>query len=747
LVIIEPSNELVIDDAYNEGLILDGYSQCGASPNTQDIVGNAQIKIEIDGNGASNKRGLSIYTRHNLVKGLAIYDFRPNQMLLIGDASYNQIQGNFLGTNAANTFLKSGSYAEGIHLRWSPDYIILGCGSFDSNNNYQVCQSQAEFNAARNLVSGNSGDGLVIQGYVNYSHFVGNYFGLKQDGSTALRNRSDGIDFGNGPEFNWVGGNTPGERNIISGNHGDGVEFAHVDETANNYVVGNYIGLDATGTTEVRNWGNGVTLEDTVNANQVYNNVISGNGANGIRVYMEVTNTEIHDNYIGVAADGVTAMGNGSDETTTDGRAGIYMMGGSQHNRIANNIIAHHPEQGIHLSNRSDHSSGFDETFYNTISQNSIFANETSGISLNPHFNPDIGQDVYPNEGLSAPTITAANTNNVSGTACANCIIEIFIADKNTVNDPSGDNFGEGKTFIGSGTADGSGNFVVAVSGVVADQIVTATATDSAGNTSAFSRNVAVTAGGPTPTPTPTITPTATPTSGPSPTATNTPSVNATVEVRIANWSDDAEERLSDGKVYRGSSDLELIDDREYSGEQIVGLRFQNVSLPQGVTITAAYLELAVDERDSEVTSLLFHGEANDHASRFLYQTNNLLNRPRTTASVAWDNVPSWNTIHETHQTPDISPIIQEITSRPSWVTDNAIAIFVSGSGQRTAEAYDGSSQLAAQLHIEYELYGPIPPMPVTKHTPEPIPERLLRDIPGNELEASSIWLPIIVNR
>ncbi|MGB0389890.1 MAG: hypothetical protein ACPGWR_34140, partial [Ardenticatenaceae bacterium] len=102
LVTIEPSRTLVIDDVHFEGITLDGYTQCGASPNTQDALGNAQIKIEIKGSGTSNVHGLDVKSPGNIIRGLAIYHFAP-QMHLSSAASHNRIEGNFLGTNADNT--------------------------------------------------------------------------------------------------------------------------------------------------------------------------------------------------------------------------------------------------------------------------------------------------------------------------------------------------------------------------------------------------------------------------------------------------------------------------------------------------------------------------------------------------------------------------------------------------------------------------------------------------------------------
>ncbi|MCD4670331.1 MAG: hypothetical protein K8S14_07785, partial [Actinomycetia bacterium] len=71
-------------------------------------------------------------------------------------------------------------------------------------------------------------------------------------------------------------------------------------------------------------------------------------------------------------------------------------------------------------------------------------------------------------------------------------------------------------------------------------------------------------------------------------------------------------------------------------------------------------------------------------------------------------NVPEWNIINERHQTPDISPVIQEIINRNNWASGNALSILVTGSGKRTAESYDIDRANAPFLVVEYRTDGPL---------------------------------------
>lgn len=207
----------------------------------------------------------------------------------------------------------------------------------------------------------------------------------------------------------------------------------------------------------------------------------------------------------------------------------------------------------------------------------------------------------------------------------------------------------------------------------------------------------------PTPTPSPVSTATATTPNGtitPTVTATpnGTPATLQTVELRIAQSSDDAEEFVSNGSVSLTSSDLELVTD---GTAQKVGLRFNNLQIPRGATIQSAYLEFEVDEAQSEATNLSLRAQDSDNAPTFTSAAYNVSSRLLTAAAVDW-NVPAWNTLNVKQRTPDLAALLQAIINRSGWVEGNSIAFVVSGSGHRTAKAYDLSPATAPLLHIEY---------------------------------------------
>jgi len=182
---------------------------------------------------------------------------------------------------------------------------------------------------------------------------------------------------------------------------------------------------------------------------------------------------------------------------------------------------------------------------------------------------------------------------------------------------------------------------------------------------------------------------------------------SGTVEVRVSDGNDDVEQNGIDNSINFGSSDLELVND-DAQGDQIIGIRFPGISIPQGSTITNAYILFTTDEanRDSSPaqTDLIIEGEASDNAAVFQSVANNVTDRPRT-SSVAWDDIANWDTVGEGHQTPDLSAIVQEIVDRGGWASGNAMAFIIRAGtavSRRVAESRNGSSSDAPLLHIEY---------------------------------------------
>lgn len=174
-----------------------------------------------------------------------------------------------------------------------------------------------------------------------------------------------------------------------------------------------------------------------------------------------------------------------------------------------------------------------------------------------------------------------------------------------------------------------------------------------------------------------------------------------TVEVRVAAGSDDVEQRLSGGMDLT-SSDLELTTDG--TTQQVVGLRFPGLAIPAGATVTNAYVQFQVDEVSTGAASLTIRAEAADNAPTYQTTSGNVTSRATTAASVAW-SPPDWTTTGQAaagQRTPNLAALVQAVVGRAGWAQGNALALQVSGTGRRTAEAFEGVPSAAPLLHIEW---------------------------------------------
>lgn len=175
---------------------------------------------------------------------------------------------------------------------------------------------------------------------------------------------------------------------------------------------------------------------------------------------------------------------------------------------------------------------------------------------------------------------------------------------------------------------------------------------------------------------------------------------------KVRNTNDDAEEN-DKGGVNLNSTDLEMANIG--TKLQIVGIRFNNLNLQPGALITDAYIQFMADEATSGPSSLTITGEAADNPSEFTTNKYNVSSRSRTATSVNWSpsDWPAIREIEVNQQTPDLSSIVQEIINRPGWTNDNSMVFLIEGTGVRTAESYDGSTQGAPTLFIEYAIGCP----------------------------------------
>jgi len=224
-----------------EAVIIDGYSQPGSSANSLALGDNAVINIEINGTNVSNGTGLNFLGTVNggEVKGLLLTKW--NNAVLLNGAQNMTIDGNFFGTNAAGTSATSSTKnTNGFFILNSAAGNTIGGAS----------------NAARNLISGSTSDGISLGNTGTSNNVIqNNYIGTNAAGTAAIPNLV-GIDF-NSPVNDTIRGN------VISGNTGStfstGITIQNL--ASNIIVVGNKIGTTADGLSALPNT-NGIMLSD-----------------------------------------------------------------------------------------------------------------------------------------------------------------------------------------------------------------------------------------------------------------------------------------------------------------------------------------------------------------------------------------------------------------------------------------------------------------------------------------------------
>jgi hypothetical protein len=391
------------------------------------------------------------------------------------------VQGNLIGTNAGGS---------------SAIANMRGVLVDESGNN----QIGGTTSAARNIISGNTQQGVYLDGAgATENRVEGNYIGTNGAGSTALGN-GVGVQVSDGPG-NIIGGTISGARNIISGNNGDGVQIDYdvsgTGSVGDNVVAGNYIGTNAAGTSALPNNGDGVqvgqpdTLVGGASANA--RNLISGNAQNGVRLISigdTPSNNRIFGNYIGVNATNSAALGNGQNGVLIDNINN--QIGGTSAGE--GNVIANNGGAGVTFVNAANKNGS-------RIRGNSIFNNAALGIDLPPTgitANDALDPDAGPNDTQNFPVLTTATSAGanyfISGSLNSLASTTGFTLDfyaNETCPAVGGET--EGQVYLGSASnlptnATGDLTFTdIVVNNAPGFRWITATATSSTGNTSEFS--------------------------------------------------------------------------------------------------------------------------------------------------------------------------------------------------------------------------------------------------------------------
>ncbi|MET0646923.1 MAG: Calx-beta domain-containing protein, partial [Pyrinomonadaceae bacterium] len=460
----------------------------GTTPAARNVIsGNSNLGLNIFGAGnlvkgnfiGTNPAGTAVF--QNFARGIELgapagAPTTPNVVGGTEPGARNVISGNGYGVYvSSHAALVQGNYI-GTDVTGSLD-LGNSTGVQLSGRNATVGGNTPE---ARNVISGNH-TGISVSAFVSDALNViqGNYIGTDAAGAKALGNNT-GIDVST--QNTTVGGTQPGEGNVISGNE----RGVYCTSGGNAVVLGNLIGTDAAGTAPVGNQ-TGVYLlsgRSTIGGTAAgAGNVISGNWW-GIRI--SGNSNVVRGNRIGTDAAGTVPIANtqaGILSESDDNQIGGDAAG-------AGNLIAFN-EAGVLVQNTS--------SVNNDVRGNSIFSNAQLGIGFSfnnaPTPNDRLDPDTGPNKLQNFPVLTSASSSggstHVEGTLNSTPNTQ-FRVDfySNLACDASGN--GEGARHFGSTTvttnASGDANISVDISQALAPgRVLTATATDPAGNTSEFS--------------------------------------------------------------------------------------------------------------------------------------------------------------------------------------------------------------------------------------------------------------------
>jgi CSLREA domain-containing protein len=321
------------------GVGMDGTTDLGQDRGIQLAATTSNWVIGTNGDGNNDA------IEGNVISG--------NLYNLYLEGTGHSVAGNIIGPTASGTVAMDSAY--GVDLFGGSQYRI--------GTNADGVSDEEE----RNIISGNSSFGVIVEGGTHDVTIAGNYIGTNITGTAAIPNFR-GVNLGR-----WDGSTTCSA--VLIGTNGDG---------DNDAVEGNVISGNTTGI------------------------AISGGSANTIA-----------GNMIGVAADGLSDLGNAAD-----GIAFIY--NGGSNNLIGGdvaseaNIIAYNGdaagEYGVKIAKAA--SDG------NKVLRNSIYENQNEGIFLagdganNDILSPEIEDQAAEGEDLI-----------VSGTAAADETIQLFVAD------------------------------------------------------------------------------------------------------------------------------------------------------------------------------------------------------------------------------------------------------------------------------------------------------------------------------
>jgi len=339
-VTLAASRVTVTDDYI--GVDLKGHAFGNRGPG---IVAGARSSGDLIGGNPSGEPGVVA----NLISAN-----RGAGIVLTG-SSHDTIAANRIGTNAAGT-ARMGNGGAGIELVRRASHNEIGGTEYTDPSTGQANNPTGDKGTVPpvfvtpplgNLISGNGADGVLIAGGSRKNVLNGNFIGTAASGNSALGNRDNGVRIDHAPGNSLIGckfvQNPFVYYNVLSGNGADGLRV-----TSSNSVVvqGNFFGIGANNATRLGNRRNGILVDGTSASTQVggvipLGNVSAGNGRNGIEVAGRARGFVTFNTFGGLAAFG-GAVPNGND--------GVLITSTGGDNLARTNVLSGNRRNGIELA-------------------------------------------------------------------------------------------------------------------------------------------------------------------------------------------------------------------------------------------------------------------------------------------------------------------------------------------------------------------------------------------------------------
>lgn len=169
--------------------------------------------------------------------------------------------------------------------------------------------------------------------------------------------------------------------------------------------------------------------------------------------------------------------------------------------------------------------------------------------------------------------------------------------------------------------------------------------------------------------------------------------------IPIENAKDDAVESSS------GTMDItgDILPLAGLNENQVIGLRFSNVPLPDLAEVEKAFIEFTAAETNTDLSGLSILAEASGASSSFENDNANISSRDKLSTVISWKPL-EWNYKDEARfstRTSDLAPLVRQVVDRPDWSSGQSITFFVEGTGSRSVYSFD--SGFPARLTIVYK--------------------------------------------